>query len=165
MKQFLATQSALTNLVLFCTESQDMDPMTRGGVPIVKHQMLLLDTNVHSLAIDLLSAPFKESRGDGAMYTLRDLESPHNAELVRTCALGYRLLRQMVLGSPANALRLASYIPFMQSQIGYFHGAVADTLSEMFHNNRQVRVGPRPANAISRAPTIVHADTGPKHGH
>ena len=43
----------------------------------------------------------------------------------------------MVHGSPAFAFRLASFIPFMQSQLGYCRGA-ADTLSEMFHNNRQL---------------------------
>ena len=55
----------------------------------------------------------------------------------QVCALGYRLLKQMVYGSPAFALRLAAYIPFMQSQLGYCRLA-ADTLSEMFHNNRKL---------------------------
>ena len=145
LKQLLAAQGALTSLILFCTESQDPDPMTRGGVPLVKHQMLLLDTNVQSLVVELLSAPFQEPGG----HTLNDLES--HAELARTCALGYRLLRQMVHGSPGFAFRLASYIPFMQSQIGHLHVG-ADTLSEMFHNNRQLleQMPPRIATGFVR---------------
>ena len=53
------------------------------------------------------------------------------------CALGYRLLQRMVSGSPAFAFRLAEYIPFIQSQLGAVSQAT-DTLSEMFHNNRQL---------------------------
>ena len=56
-------------------------------------------------------------------------------ELRLVCTLCYRLLRHMVKGSPEFALELAEYIPFMQSQLGRCVLA-ADTLSEMFHNNR-----------------------------
>ena len=55
LKHILAAQAALSGLILFCTDSRDMDPLTRAGVPIVRHQMLLLDTNVHSLVINMLS--------------------------------------------------------------------------------------------------------------
>ena len=92
---------------------------------------------MHVLVIQMLSAPFAECNGSKASYSLRDLESAHNAELSRVCALCYRLLKQMVYGSPAFAARLAEYIPFMQSQLGYCRLA-ADTLSEMFHNNRKL---------------------------
>ena len=136
-KQIIAAQSALTQLILFCTKSQDVDPLTRTGVPITQHQLLLLDTNVHILVIQMLSAPFKESMGPAAKYSLIDLENVKNAELCKLCALGYRLLRQMVYGSPAFAFTLAKYIPFIQSQLGYCRLA-ADTLSEMFHNNRKL---------------------------
>ena len=79
----------------------------------------------------------QESQGADAMYTLGDLQLPEHAELSRLCALGYRLLQQMVYGSPAFALKLAEYIPFIQSQLGYCRLA-ADTLSSMFHNNRKL---------------------------
>ena len=52
-------QAGLERLILFCTSSEDPDPLTRRGVPIVPHQLLLLDTHVHVLVIQLLSAPFK----------------------------------------------------------------------------------------------------------
>ena len=130
-------QAALTRLILFCTESRDADPLTRTGVPIMGHQVLLLDTNAHGVVMQMLSAPFRESAGVAAMYTLADLRDPKNADLCQCCALGYRLLKQMVYGAPAFALRLAEYIPFMQAQLGYCRLA-ADTLSEMFHNNRKL---------------------------
>ena len=66
----------------------------------------------------MVSTPFKECQGQSAMYSLRDLEVAKHADLRRMCALGYRLLKQMVYGSPTFALRLAEYIPFMQSQVG-----------------------------------------------
>ena len=135
LKQILAAQSVLTSLILYCSDSQDLDPMNRSGVPVVRHQMLLLDMNVHSLVISLLSSPFRESGAKTAPYSLRDLQSAHNTELANTCALAYRLLQQMVRGSRAFAFSLAAYVPFMLSQMGYCRLA-ADTLSEMFHNNR-----------------------------
>ena len=128
MKSIVAAQNALTKLILFCTESQDPDPLTRHGVPIAQHQLLLLDTNVHMLVIQVLSAPFKESRGPAAVYNLSDLENAKTAELSKLCALCYRLLKQMVYRNPKHAVRLAEYIPFMQSQLGYCRLA-ADTLS------------------------------------
>ena len=137
LKEILAAQSALTGLIIFCSESQDLNPLSRTGVPIAKHQLLLLDTGVHSLVISLLSAPFQESGGATAAYSLGDLESPKCVELSKTCDLCYRLLQQMVRGTPAFAFRLSGYIPFMQSQLGYCQFA-ANTMSEMFHNNRKL---------------------------
>ena len=43
----------------------------------------------------------------------------------------------MVYGTPAFAFRLAEYIPFVQSQLGYCRAA-ADTLTVMFHNNHKL---------------------------
>ena len=73
-KHTAAATASLSTLILFCSESQDSDPLTRSGVPITKHQRLLLDTNVHSLVIHLLAAPFRESQGPIASYSLADLE-------------------------------------------------------------------------------------------
>ena len=70
-------------------------------------------------------------------YSIHDLESPHNSELAKACALAYRLLQLMVRGSPSFAFGLAAYVPFMLSQLGYCRLA-ADTLSEMFTDNRQL---------------------------
>ena len=81
--------------------------------------------------------PFKESGTSEALLRLADLEQARHSDLRMVCSLGYRLLRQMVCGSPAFALRLAEYIPFIQSQLGYCKLA-ADTLSEMFHDNRKL---------------------------
>ena len=130
-----AAKAALTDLILFCTDSKDTDPFTRDGIPIMRHQRLLLDQNLHALAIHMLSAPFAESAGGGATYRLSDLADPANQDLNSVCALCYRLLRQMVKGSPPFALQLAEWIPFIQSQLGPCRLA-ADTLSEMFQDNR-----------------------------
>ena len=133
----MAAQTALTSLIRFCTESADLDPLTRSGVPLEKRQTLLLDLDVHLMVISMLSSPFKESGGERAAYYYRDLRDPKHADLEHVCALGYRLLQQMVSGSPAFAWKLAYHIPFMQSQLGFCRLA-PDTLSEMFHNNRKL---------------------------
>ena len=64
-----------------------------------------------------------------------DLEK--NAELFHVCALGYRLLQQMVCRNPVFAMRLLESVPFMISQLAHCWHA-ADTLSEMFHNNSKL---------------------------
>ena len=136
-KLILSAQRALTQLIMFCTKSQDLDPLTRLGVPILRHQQLLLETRVQYIVIKMVSIPFRECTSAAALYSLCELEQPANAELRRMCALAYRLLKQMVYGSPSFALCLAEFIPFMQSQLRYCRLA-ADTLSEMFHNNQRL---------------------------
>ena len=63
LKQLLAAQSVLTSLALFCTDSQDPDPMNCSGEPVVRHQQLLLEMNVQALVIELLKAPFQVTSG------------------------------------------------------------------------------------------------------
>ena len=133
----MAAQGALTTLIRFCIESADADPLTAGGIPSTKHQTLLLDLDVHLLVLSMLSAPFKESGTELATYSYHDLTDPRHSDLQYVCDLGYRLLKHMVHGSPAFAWKLAYHIPFMQSQLGYCRVA-ADTLSEMFHDNRKL---------------------------
>ena len=127
----------MTMLIRFCTEGEEANPHLRSGIPIVKHQLLLLDAKVHTLVFHVLAAPFEECQGPGAMYRLCDLEHRANADLLDACALAYRLLQHMVCGSSSFAMRLLEYVPFMVSQLDHCWHA-ADTLSQMFNNNRRL---------------------------
>ena len=132
----LAACRALERLILFCSYCADSDPLTAACYPIIAaHQALLLAADVHVLVLRALSVPFKESHGPDAVYPLSALVDPEHRDLLRVCKLGYRLLREMIRGSPARAGRLAEYLPFILSQLRYCWQA-ADTLSEMLRDNR-----------------------------
>ena len=128
-------RAALTTLIHFCSENHVAS--IGSGTPIAKHQRLLLDAKVHTLVLHVLSAPFVECQGPGAMHSLKDLSDSDNADLLSVCNYGYNLLRQMVCGNPAFALRLLEAVPFMITQLASCWHA-ADTLSEMFHNNSRL---------------------------
>eukprot|EP00667_Euglena_gracilis_P000060 EG_transcript_60 len=123
-------RQAVAHLVVFCTSSPDTNPMTREGVPIPKHQELLMDQNVHLLLLRMLK-----------LLSLQRLDKPHqdwplvHHKVKYLCQLCYRLLRHMVRGSVHYALRLAPHVPFLQSQVKLGFGAV-EAIVEVFRNNR-----------------------------
>lgn len=84
-----------------------------------------------------LLPPFFITKGSAVkqpLVAIKDINQQEHATLHSVCVLCYRLLKQMVFGSPSFALELTSAIPFMMKQLGYrFH--VADTLSQMFTDN------------------------------
>ena len=87
--------NALSQLIFFCTSSDDYDPLTRGGAPIFAHQQLLLDQNVHHIM----------------MHTLKAAETHKHNVVSLLC---FRVLRQMVIGCSTFALHLSQYIPYLQ---------------------------------------------------
>ena len=50
-KLILCAQRALAQLIVFCAKSQDLEPLARLGVPILRHQQLLLETWVQYIVI------------------------------------------------------------------------------------------------------------------
>lgn len=126
-----SARGALTKLITFCTMSDDANPLTREGVPIQKHQEILMDQNVHHIVIQMLQVTLFQQLDPNSTA-----EHPltHN-KIKFLCTLCYRLLRLMIKGTINYALRLSQYIPFMQSQVSLGIG-VADTIMEVFKDNR-----------------------------
>ena len=133
-------KQSLTELILFCTVDSNTDPFTRGGVPIRRHQKVILDQGLHKIVLQMLKCPFfipKDSSKSQPMVCITNIKKPEYHMLHVVCCLCFRFLRQTVIGSPPFALQLCNAIPFMMRQLGYrFH--VADTLSTMFSENRML---------------------------
>eukprot|EP00759_Apiculatamorpha_spiralis_P055449 PhF_6_TR7816/c0_g1_i1/m.11241 len=137
---------ALTDLIRFCTKNDGIvDPLKCEGLPILGHQQMLFDLQVHRLAFEVLVAPFvKESEANrlrlplvGGVIELNDITSPKNKNVHLVCRLCYRLLKQMAKGNGYFASLLEEYIPFMMAQEGYkLH--VADTLLAVFSDNAEL---------------------------
>lgn len=51
-------QRSLTTLICFCTNSDDMNPLTREGLPIKENQRMLFDTQLYKLVFEVIMAPF-----------------------------------------------------------------------------------------------------------
>eukprot|EP00667_Euglena_gracilis_P000792 EG_transcript_792 len=135
-----AARTALGRLIAFCTQSDDPNPLTRAGVPIPPHQRTLLDQGVHHLVVEMLRCPFAGVDDSPPAILLAEVEQPEHRLVSHICRLGYRLLQLMVKGNSRHALHLSGYIQFMQSQLpcGF---AVADTIIELFRDNRVVLEG------------------------
>eukprot|EP00667_Euglena_gracilis_P000076 EG_transcript_76 len=138
MRQIIRNaKGSLTELICFCTESNDADPLTRSGIPLRRNQKVIIDQGVAKVVLEMLKTPFFITKGSAVkqpLVAIKDINQQEHATLHSVCVLCYRLLKQMVFGSPSFALELTSAIPFMMKQLGYrFH--VADTLSQMFTDN------------------------------
>ena len=91
----------LTKLIQFCTKSEQTDPLLREGTPIVEHQRLLLEQNIHICCFRVLVEPFQPQMGN--RVSLFSLAHDH-PRLHHICKLCYRLLKQMVKGAESHAL-------------------------------------------------------------
>lgn len=153
------TTSALTDLIRFCTTSEDSDPLTREGLPISENQRMMLDLQFHRLVFNVLVAPFTSPPPSpvvdsdtgfsnisvgfsalpqlpltGGVLNIDNLLDPTLSSIHNICRLCYRLLKQMVKGSPVFSAKLAPFIPYMYSQDGLkLH--VADTMLAIFTDN------------------------------
>nr|CCC92047.1 conserved hypothetical protein [Trypanosoma congolense IL3000] len=51
-------QRTIAELIIFCSTSPDRDVLRRDGIPIPRHQHMLVELGVHHLIIDVIIAPF-----------------------------------------------------------------------------------------------------------
>ena len=136
---------ALTNLIYFCSVSEDENPFSREGLPIIEHQQMMHDTRLHCIVFDVITAPFVTTSSHisgflpqqpltGGVVELQNLLNPENAAIHNICRLGFRLLRQMVRGTPQFAVALGDYVPYMFNMDGMkLH--VVETMHEIFTDN------------------------------
>ncbi|CUG89031.1 transmembrane protein, putative [Bodo saltans] len=152
---------ALTSLIYFCTASDDPDPLTREGLPIPDHQRMMFDLQLHRMVFDIIVAPLipvteqprhqtiidlgqsahrlpKLPLGGGAVPKKQfDVKHPEFGVLHNISRLGFRLIKQMVMGNPSFAVLLAKYIPVMFELDGMkLH--VVEVMHEIFTENDEL---------------------------
>ena len=124
----------LSDLIISCTISGDMNPFTREGIPIKERQSLLCEQNLIDALVKLVKVTLSHSH----LSSINDIYKPDNYTTYTICRLSYRLLRQVIKDNPSNQLSMSSmeYIKFMEEMI-HFPEAIA-TLMELFRNNKKL---------------------------
>eukprot|EP00754_Rhynchopus_humris_P013326 Rhum_TRINITY_DN14321_c2_g1::Rhum_TRINITY_DN14321_c2_g1_i1::g.81371::m.81371 len=132
-KLIFSAQNALKSLVLFCTDSaglSDADPFTHHGPPMRRHQLMLFQQNVHNLVFKILKAPMEY--GGLTSEDILKLEQYQNLSVIY--ALAYRLIKLMVKGAKDMSQQMASFLPFIESQLGELT-SIADAYMQIICDN------------------------------
>ena len=131
-KLIYAAQNAIRCLVLFCTNSvsAEADPFSHLGPPVRKHQRMLFQQNVHNLIFYLLKAPLEF----GGLTTETIMRLDKYSSLCEIYALAYRLIKLMVKGEKDMAGHMASFLPFIESQLGDMT-SIADAYMQIICDN------------------------------
>ena len=110
---FAPVLDALTDFIRFVTESDNMDPYTREGIPQPRRQRMLAELQVLHLAISCIRAPF-----DAGLYNPNDLDrrqmanAPPDVHAMRSVAvLAMRLVRHSLREHVKNKNNALSLVP------------------------------------------------------
>ena len=117
-------QESLTSLILFCSASEEMDPLKREGIAYQSRQKLLRERGVIDFAVNMAKALINRPLGI----------AKSDPDFVRILQLIFRFLKQACKDYPKNRLFLGKHLEFLESQLGMEY-KVADTLMETFKNN------------------------------
>ena len=120
----------LSEMIISCTLSSDMNPFKREGIPIRRRQNLLREQNIHDVIMHLFKQIFKKGN-----FNLEEINNPAHYTTKQICRLAYRLLKQLIKGNPVNQSKMSSieWIRLMEEQIS-FPEAIA-TMMELFRDN------------------------------
>eukprot|EP00754_Rhynchopus_humris_P023238 Rhum_TRINITY_DN14827_c12_g1::Rhum_TRINITY_DN14827_c12_g1_i1::g.122112::m.122112 len=114
------TKLKLEQLIVFCSDSKEKDPLLRDGLPLPTNQELLFSQDIHKLLMRML--------GMKAASTI-------DLSIGKLC---YWLLRAMIKGSTQNASQLLRYIKVFKAHICNPGYGVCDMLLELYRNNKHV---------------------------
>eukprot|EP01064_Diplonema_japonicum_P002546 TRINITY_DN11626_c0_g2_i1.p1 TRINITY_DN11626_c0_g2~~TRINITY_DN11626_c0_g2_i1.p1 ORF type:complete len:2770 (+),score=666.63 TRINITY_DN11626_c0_g2_i1:33-8342(+) len=117
--------------------------------PVSSYQRMLFEQDIHYHIIRLLKVPFtplqdsdsddfdKSRSVEHGGLSIADIQEEKYRVLHLIMRLGYKLIRQMVLGSPDMAVRLTYFSNFFWGQSGYRLNTT-DTLHAILHDNEPV---------------------------
>eukprot|EP00736_Rhodelphis_marinus_P011999 Rmarinus@m.12901 len=126
-------KAVLTAMILFCTDSNNPDPLSRDGPPIKQHQKLLFDQRIHDVTFDIIKLVFSSPN---LTAKPKDVTSARYKGIWTLCLYAYRLIKQMAkANNRAGPYLFEKYHDIMQEQLGY-QLKVADTLMEIVTNNQ-----------------------------
>lgn len=127
----------LTDMIIFVTISDNLDPNTREGLPHLSRQLLLKDQQVLDLAIECVRVPFVEVYSFADFATERSRRKPENVAIHGMAVLAQRLARHILRECNANKTYAVRFVSLLQSQLTYGIMA-AQTLTEVFADNEEL---------------------------
>ncbi|KAJ3391544.1 hypothetical protein HDU92_008994 [Lobulomyces angularis] len=113
VKDILCVLSIVNAVILFCIQSEELDPLKRRGAPITSHQQLIKSTGTLNLIATLLKVPFsqvKEIKKNKQAYS----------SLVVLLRHVYHLLNSFITGNIEvnGPLIYKNYFPYILSHAG-----------------------------------------------
>src|SRR3989338_1478000 len=118
----------LTEMILWCTISKEMDPMKREGIEVTEFQNLLREQGVIGKLLPLIKHTM-------AGRNLKELGQGTNYTNYTTLNLVYRLLRQIIKSHPENRRGMGSDRAVQQLEDHIEFPSATDTLMELFRDN------------------------------
>ena len=122
----------LSNMIISCTISSEINPLKREGIPIKCKQNLYREQNVLESLQKLLREIFQH-------VTLEELiTKPEYFTMKQICRLSYRLLKLLIKSNAVNQAVISSsdWIRFMEDQISLPEAISA--LMELFRDNKNL---------------------------
>lgn len=107
-------EEALTQLIYFCTKSDETDALKREGIPYESRQRLLRERRVIDMVMCILYLPFHKN-----YIKPSQIRFPEYKHFDKIFKLAYRLIRQICKLNQANGLYMSSYMKIMQEQLDY----------------------------------------------
>ena len=124
-------------LIIFVSESENLDATTREGIPIPDRQVLLREQGLLDSALDWVQAIIEATgRHGGRIFTQHDI-SGGKRQLHLTCTLSQRLCWHIMRQHLANRRYSMRFVGRLQSYLPYGILA-ANTLTEVFADNDEL---------------------------
>ena len=147
------TTDILTNLIMFgcmtgdqkeeLQDSASLDPFSFHSAADPDKQHMLFSQNIHLWVLKAIQVPFQMNESnspDQSPSSRKDDETLFDPSITHIYKLCYHLLKEMVRGQPALALRLSPFIPFIESQLSYDINAM-HTLVQIYKGNYRLLCG------------------------
>ena len=132
--------NTVIDLIKFVTKTDNLDPMTREGIPIEQRQLMLSEQGVLQIAIECVQAPFK-----AGLYSYEDSSCSETKVKLGAAILEHenmgklamRLVRHILRGQSANKLAALPHVPSLLELLATGWGA-SECLTELFTDNDMV---------------------------
>ena len=129
---FKGAMRTMSDGILFVsTDTPNLDPMTRVGLPHRARQELMREQQMFDLSVQCVEVAFST-----ALFTAEDVRG-HHASLHRMCKLCIRFLWHLLRGNSTARQHAVRFVPTLQAKLEYSL-RVASTLTEIFTDNDQL---------------------------
>lgn len=127
----------VSDLIVFVTDTDEVDPLKREGVPILSRQIMLREQGVLDLATLSLTVPFHTAFSRSKFDAAAHESLPWSRALKSAIVLCMCLCRHILRDCVTNKLQAISFVPLLQENLG--KGLrVAETLREVFADNAEM---------------------------
>eukprot|EP01080_Neovahlkampfia_damariscottae_P010070 gene10070-2491_t len=125
----VAASEAFIHLIRFVSDSTEMDPFKREGIPILERQLLIREKHLLDYAMRIIGLPFEKN-----FITQDDFSLSEFKEYYKLIKLAYKFIKLSVKSNLENGEYMYQSLDIFQNQIGWGLGS-AQALIHIIRDN------------------------------